>query len=231
MKLIFLHHSTGANLIREGNVRQLLGQEIPDLEFWDHNYNSLLFNLFNHTGLSDNNGRVLGIDYKIPHNNTNPDGLADIFSQQITNPPTNTLSFLLDYDLIAFKSCFPVTKITTDQQLAEYKNFYQKIRLRIDDEFPKKIFIVFTPPPLRKEKTKLEFAKRAQEFSGWLQSNEFLQEAKNIKVFDFFSLLSDQNGFLKKEYCRLFPWDSHPNKKANQVIGPVLVSFIKSIVL
>ncbi|MBI3366881.1 hypothetical protein HY041_04625, partial [Candidatus Roizmanbacteria bacterium] len=38
IKTLFLHHSTGANLLNEGNVRKLLARLSPEIELWDHGY-------------------------------------------------------------------------------------------------------------------------------------------------------------------------------------------------
>jgi hypothetical protein len=101
-KVIFLHHSTGANLIKEGVLRDFLKLRLPDVEFWDHGYNLFPFNiaLFHHTGLTDAKGKLTGTSYDVPNNNTNPDGFENIFSQLVTTKPKNTFSHLIGYDVI-----------------------------------------------------------------------------------------------------------------------------------
>jgi hypothetical protein len=49
--VIFLHHSTGANLIEQGNLRQLFAQ--AGYDFFDHGYN--------HQGLRDPGRKFSGI--------------------------------------------------------------------------------------------------------------------------------------------------------------------------
>ena len=49
----------------------------------------------------------------------------------------------MQYDVIAFKSCFPTSNIQSDEQLADYKSYYLSIRDRMD-EYPYKVFIVVT---------------------------------------------------------------------------------------
>jgi len=73
--VVFLHHSTGANLIAEGNVRPLLTE--LGYQFWDHGYNQ--------AGLVRPDGTRTGAGYRIPgmlwRGNTDVDGLAELFSQ------------------------------------------------------------------------------------------------------------------------------------------------------
>lgn len=237
IKIIFIHHSTGANLINQGKVRELLAKKNPDLEFWDHGYsyrfpqfNGILDFFYPHiAGLNNPKGQNTGIDNGIKLTNDSPQGYEDLFTQNVTDPPSNALSQILKYDVVIFKSCFPVTKIETDDKLESYKKNYLAIRATID-KYPDKLFILFTPPPLRREMTNPEYAKRARIYANWLKSKEYLGERKNIRVFDFFDLLSENN-FLKKEYCPLLPFDSHPNKFANELAGRKFVELLSKVSL
>ena len=77
--LIFLHHSTGHNLIAQGDVRALFTQR--GYQFWDHDYNT--------KGLTRPDGTRTGTSYDIPEikpgvrggGNTNPEGLAVLLSR------------------------------------------------------------------------------------------------------------------------------------------------------
>lgn len=228
-KILFIHHSTGANLIREGHLRDEIEKLGPRIEFWDHGYNlyqtfpKLLANFTHHTGLKDNNGVVTGKDYDIVLSNNGPREYAEIFSRDINE---KTLKSILSYDVIAFKNCYPTTKITSDEQLEEDKKYYQIIRDNLKKHSQKQ-FVLLTPPPIRKSLTNSENAQRAQKLVHWLNSPDFLQGVSNIHVFDFFGLLVDEHGFLKKEFERLITLDSHPNKKANVTVGPI---FAKKLV-
>ncbi|MCR4329375.1 MAG: hypothetical protein NUV65_02410 [Candidatus Roizmanbacteria bacterium] len=229
--ILFIHHSTGGNLIKEGKLRSEIKKIDPSLQLWDHNYNlspiftKLLAHNTHLRGLSDNNGTVTGKDYTIVLSNNSPKEYADIFSR---NPKDPTLKAILNYDVIAFKNCYPTTKIVSDKQLAEDKRFYISIRNSLK-KYPKKQFILFTPPPVRKEVTNTQNAKRAKLLVHWLRSKEFAQNVPNIHIFDFFSLLANNNGFLKQEYTRLLPWDSHPNVHANKTVAPLLATYLFSV--
>lgn len=237
-KVLFIHHSTGANLINEGNLRKQIYKLNPEIEIWDHGYNlipklpSFLVKilastkLFYNTGLSDNNGQLTGTDYNIVLSNNSPKEYADIFSR---SPQDKTLSAVLQYDVVLFKNCFPTTEIKSDAQLAEYKNYYTQIKENLS-KYQNKKFIILTSPPLRRELTKPEYAARAENLNNWLVSVEFTQNSGNIFVFDFFGLLADEAGYLKKEYSSIIPIDSHPNEKANHEIAPALAKFLVKII-
>ncbi len=231
-KVLFIHHSTGGNLIKEGNLRDEIKKLDPTVEFWDHNYNlnpvfgTFLAKFTHLKGLSDNNGKVTGTDYNIVISNNSPKEYADIFSRDLNDP---TLKSILDYDVIAFKNCYPTTRISTDEQLEEDIKYYKIIRDNLK-KYSNKKFIVFTPPPARKKTTNMEQATRAKKLVDFLNSKVFIGNSKNIYVFDFYNLLADENGYLKKEFNRLLPWDSHPNKKANLDISPFFASYMANVI-
>jgi len=213
-RVIFLHHSTGHNLIEEGGVRE--GLTALGYEFYDHGYNG--------DGLRLADGTWTGENFDVPGDNTDPDGFAAIFAQPLQDPPGNTFSHLMQYDVIAFKSCFPTSNIADDGQLAAYQSYYLSIRDTMD-QHPEKIFIVLTPPPQVPADTDSSEAARARAFANWLGSDEFLAGHPNVFTFDFFDLLADGDNVLRREY-RTGPHDAHPNQRANGDIGPIFVSFI-----
>lgn len=216
---IFLHHSTGRNLIRQGEVRERLTE--AGFQFWDHDYN--------YEGLIRPDGTRTGYSYGIPNDNTNPDGFARLFAQRVYGFPLNAFSGLMQHEVIAFKSCFPASRITSDEQLAEYKAYYLNIR-EVMDQHRDRIFIVVTPPPLNPAATDAETAARARAFANWLKSDEFLAGHPNVFTFDFFDLLAEGDPSapdfdMLRAACREGE-DSHPNQLANETIGPLFADFI-----
>jgi carbohydrate binding protein with CBM11 domain len=218
VKIIFLHHSVGEGLINEGSVREKL--TALGYAFYDHGYNE--------EGLRNANGSHTGRNFNVPGDNTNPDGFANIFGQGLTNPPTNTFSHLMQYDVILFKSCYPVSNIESADDLNRYKAHYRSIINRMDS-YPNKTFIIVTQPPLVPNETDTNAARRAREFANWLKSDSFLAGHKNVFVFDFFGRLAGSDNMLKAGY-RQDRYDSHPNSRANREIGPVFVNFIDRII-
>ena len=218
--IVFLHHSVGANLISQGGVRERFAEN--GYEFWDHGYNG--------QGLVRPDGKSAGYNYNIPGDNTNPDGLAHIFSQQYYSWPFNAFSGLMQHEVIVFKSCFPVSYITSDSQLEQYKHHYLQMR-EMMDQYPDQIFVVVTPPPLNPPHTDLEIAARARAFAEWLKSDEFLAGHSNVFTFDLFDHLAEDDptapdySMLREEYRREAS-DPHPNEVANETIGPLFADFV-----
>jgi hypothetical protein len=217
--IIFLHHSVGQNMIAQGSVRELLAQE--GYRFWDHDYNW--------PGLSDAAGKLVGYNYNIPGDNTDPDGLIGIFSQPLFDLPLNTLSGLMQHEVIAFKSCFPASAIASDEQLAQHQAWYLEIR-NFMDQHPEKMFLVITQPPLNPAETSAGAATRARAFANWLKSDMFLGERRNVATFDLFDLLAENNlqaadaNMLRQDYRQ--GGDSHPTQAANAIVGPQFAEFI-----
>ncbi len=214
VQILFMHHSTGQGLIWQGGIRE--GFTALGYEFWDHGYND--------EGVVDPTGTYLGVNWDVPGDNTDPDGWYAIFSQPVTDPPSNTFSFMLQADVILFKSCFPTSNIDGEARLEQYKEYYLSIR-DVMDQHPDKLFVLFTPPPLVPNETSSDNAGRAQRWAEYLTSDDYLTGHPNVVVFDFFSLLADEHGFLRADY-RADEWDSHPNDIANAAIGPILVEFV-----
>lgn len=227
-RILFIHHSTGGLLLFFGRVRKLLKEKKPDIELWDHGYNlfspKILAPIFGpitfKTGLSDGNGKMTGRDFDINISNNSPKEYAEIFSRKSDDP---TLKNILSFDVVIFKNCFPTSKIETHKKLEEYKNFYSQIMKSIS-EFKNK-FIIFTPPPLRAEMTRPEWADNARSLTGFM--NEEAKKYLNISSLDFFNLLADKKGenknMLKREYCNFIPIDSHPNIRANRELGKIFI--------
>ncbi|HJX38331.1 MAG TPA: carbohydrate binding domain-containing protein [Anaerolineae bacterium] len=214
VRIIFLHHSCGQNLIAQGGVRE--GLTALGYEFYDHGYNE--------EGLVLADGTSTGTNFDVPDDNTNPDGYAAIFAQPLHDPPDNTFSQLMQYDVIVFKSCFPVSNIGDDAQLEEYKSYYLSIHERMD-QYPDKMFVIVTQPPEIPADSSLDAAARARAFANWLSSDEYLSGHANVFVYDFFGQLAGGDNYLRPEY-RTDESDAHPNESANRTIGPLFVTFL-----
>ncbi len=218
--IIFLHHSVGRNLIEQGRIREAFRER--GYAFWDQDYN--------HRGLRNPEGESTGYGYDLPYDNSDPDGLARIFEQRVYPLPLNTLSGLLQHEVILLKSCFPNSHIPDAEALEARKALYLRIRAGMEAH-PDKIFILLTSPPLNPADTNAEEAANARALSSWLASDDFLAGSENIFVFDFFDHLavpddgSPEANTLRPEY-RPAGRDSHPNRLANETIAPRLVDFV-----
>ncbi len=218
LRIIFLHHSCGTNLIHQGKVRE--GLTSLGYQFFDHGYNG--------DGLCLADGQCPGTNFDVPGDNTDPDGIAEIFNQSLHEEPDNTFSYLMQYDVIVFKSCYPTSNVTDEAHLDQNKAYYLAIRDRMD-QYPNRIFIVVTQPPQVPGSSNRAEAHRARELAEWLSSEAFLDGHPNVFTFDFFSYLVAEDNFLRAEY-RVDNHDAHPNSRANREIGPHFVSFIDTAI-
>lgn len=221
--IIFLHHSVGMSIIDQGELRGLLSEynqhNGTDYRLWDHGYNA--------DGLRDPQGIPQNRHFNVPGDNTNPDGYEAIFLQTPHNPSDNTLSHLLQYDVIMFKSCFPACNIESAEKLEKFKNSYRVI-MGAMRRYPDKLFIPCTPPPLIPGWTNPAEAANARAFAKWLTSPDFLMGAANVITFDLFSSLVENNP-AASDYNNLrrdfrpgllgLKKDSHPNQKANRAVA------------
>ncbi len=208
-KALFIHRSVGEHLLKYGNLRSLVNAKNISLD--DYNNNNGLLTL--------NDGTKNAETIKMPGNNTNPNNLADYFS--------NWSSLLNDYDCILIKSCYPNSHIKDETQLEKIKTSYKSII----GSFNKcnKQLVIITTPPLRPSFTTPNEAKLASDLADWLVA--FNQS--NVHVFDLHHLHSEQSGkhkgMLKAEYRRILPWDNHPNRKAHRLAAPKIADLLSSV--
>jgi hypothetical protein len=217
--IIFLHHSVGYELIRQGRIRERLTKS--GFEFYDHHYNG--------PGLTRPDGKPAGYSYNIPNDNTDPDGLLRIFEQRPYRLPLNALSGLLQHEVIVLKSCFLAIRTLSADDLERQKKEYLAIRMRMK-QHPDKLFIIVTSPPANPAETDAGSAFRARRLATWLASDEFHQGVANVCVFDLFNLLAENNpdspdrNMLRSQYRT--GADSHPNPVANETAGSVFTEFV-----
>jgi hypothetical protein len=231
-KALFIHHSVGRNLIQDGNLKKLFLD--IGIELWDQDYNDVT------GGLTDSEGRKSG-NLHIPNDDTTPRGLSSLLREHDINKSILNNIFN-EFEIIITKSCFPSNKILEDnidedlknssrRSIYNYKKHYFSIR-KIVDKYPNKIFVFLTQPPLHPRATNSEESKRAKEFASWLSSNDYLENRKNLFVFDYFSYLADsETGMLRNEFQMDLESDnSHPNPVSNLNISIKLSDFMYNII-
>jgi hypothetical protein len=224
--LFMLHHSTGRNLIQEGDIRGWItdwnAAKGTALELWDHDYNAI--------GLTDPDGHLVGESYVIPDDNTDPDGLLTLW----TTPNSARVTILANHDVIAFKSCYPASNIETDAELELRKQWYLQMR-NVFDQYPAHVFVVMSQPPRHRLATNTAEADRARDFANWLVSDAYLAGHPNVVAFDLFTQFANPDdgsatrNMLRWEYERShYDADSHPNALANAAVGPLMAEAIVS---
>lgn len=219
--LFFLHNSTGRNLLAGGDARGVVedwnAEHGTFFELWDHDYN--------HIGLMNPDGVLLGHNYGVPDDNTDPDGLHELW----TTDNGARADILNNHEVIAFKSCYPASDIASDVELAQRKAWYIEMR-DVFDQHPDKTFVVVSQPPRHRNHAQAspDRASRARAFATWLCSDLYLAGHPNVVAFDLFDALahpddgSDGANFLRYEYeIDHSNTDSHPNALANMEVGPV----------
>jgi len=216
--LFMLHHSTGRNIIQEGDVREWIADynagHGTQFDFWDHDYNYI--------GLSNPNGAYTGDSYAIPDDNTDPDGLLTLW----TTPNGARDQILANHQVIAFKSCYPASNIETDDEM--WMRFYWYTQMRdVFDQYPEKVFVVMSQPPRHRLATNADEARRARAFANFIKSDTYLAGHDNVVCIDLFNELANPDdgsataNMLRYEYERShYDEDSHPNVLANETVGP-----------
>jgi hypothetical protein len=201
-RFLFIHHSTGSGFLDEGGMRDKLkaaGFDVHD--------------------------RTYGDGWVGDH--TDPPDFPVTFTEHFDD----MISFKLEpgekYDIVAFKSCFPASNITSDEMLQQYKDYYATIK-SVTHGHPETLFIAFSTPPLVPGATNAESAGRARAFSDWLL-NEYTSGEGNLKAYNLFDVLADDSGFLKREYRR-DESDSHPNAAANEVVADYFTKWLSNLV-
>lgn len=231
--VIFLHHSTGNNVFKEGNVPGLIDS-----------YNKTYGKSLNVTERSYPDDPWPWSNYPYDYWKLWIDG-----SCNPDNPRIECIKSLAGkYDMIIFKHCFPGAgikpntgkpDITSDvKSLENYKEQYRALR-SLFDSYPGTKFMVWTLAPLHRLATTPEDAVRAREFAVWVKK-EWLKEDKkahpNIYIFDFFSLVAELKAKPSDgvRYCLKYDYerdhsssDSHPNLAANQYAGPLFAKAIE----
>lgn len=205
LSLLFIHHSCGANLLRDG-LRDLLTA---------NNYE------VHEAGYGDSIGE-----------HTDPGDFVTTFCKQYDEVKGWDLPPGREHDIIMFKSCYPACDIESDGMLQQYKDWYLTI-LEVFKGHPEKLFVPMSPPPLspKWEGFRADRAARARAFADWLKS-EYAADVPNVISFDFFGILADPrtNG-TREEYQRAErPGDSHPNQAGNRAAAEAFIPFINRAV-
>ena len=217
-RILFVHHSVGRYIIQQGRLRELLCAFRVDgrsVELWDHDYNKF--------GLSDGEGNRLGRSFPVPNDNTDPDGLRELFRAAQSDPQLETA--LAPYQVVMAKSCYPNNAIKSDAQLASLQETYRDLFSEWQSRGSQS-FVLLTSPPLVPLRTTRAQAARAIRIADWLVSTE---RPSNCTVFDLFGMLADGRGMLKREYRRRLPIDAHPNEAACIVAAEALSEHLATV--
>ncbi|MFC1790596.1 hypothetical protein ACFLZP_03895 [Patescibacteria group bacterium] len=214
-RIIFLHHSTGGNVYRQGNVPSELSALDSSLSITERNYPDVPYAWKN---------------YPYDYWNLWVNGQCNA-SQAGIHCLRNIAA---NYDVIIFKHCYPGAQVWPDtgspdissetKSLENYKLQYEALGRKFQD-FPNKIFIAWTLAPLVQENISQANANRARQFVTWVE-NDWAPRYPNVYFFDYFSLMVNSNNYLRDDY-KVAEGNSHPNARACLVAGP---AFARAIV-
>ncbi|MCW2981305.1 MAG: hypothetical protein JWO14_3032 [Solirubrobacterales bacterium] len=223
IRILFLHHSVGRYLIRDGELRRRLSALRVDdrpLVLWDHDYNQ--------RGIHDGEGRPLGRAFPLPGDDTDPPGLLNLFAGE-DEAARLARRQALDFEVVMLKSCYPNSAIRSETELARIKEVYRRLLTALADH-PDNQFLLLTSPPLVPLRTNRRQSRCARRLSIWLVRGVDLPP--NVAVFDLFDRLAipERTGAradrLRKRYRRRLPVDSHPNVRAGEEVAADLLAAI-----
>jgi len=168
----------------------------------------------------------------------------DYYNIWVKNSGTNnfmeepTLEILAkDYQVIIFKHCYPVSNILpddgkpdVDSEIKTIQNYtlqYLALRDKLH-EFPETKFILFTGAAQVKNNIKEDEALRAKEFFSWV-INEWDIDGDNIYLWDLYGLETEGGIYFKDEYA-VSTNDSHPNTQFASKVVVLLFNRIIDII-
>jgi len=157
-----------------------------------------------------------------------------------TNLPENISSYFNGNKIIMVKSCFPSSALEGvgapgDTLYPDYKTIYNykwhwRNILTVMKNRPQNFFVIWTNAPLTPSQTNPNAAMWSKQFCKWAKDTlangldpVFGAFPNNVYVFDFFSKLTDANGYMLLMYA-VAPGDPHPNAAATTLVAPQLVN-------
>ena len=172
VNLIFLHHSCGENLLHGGLNQALNGSgfHVADTYYGWKEYGD-------HTDTEDwpmwFNDKVMALVYN---------EMNAMTASNSIEPATG------ENTVVMFKSCYPCSEVgdSVDDETAVYNSLLPYFASR-----PDKMFVMLTPPPMRK----ISHPELTRKLCNWLadRENGWLAGLKtgNVFVFDFYNVLTD----------------------------------------
>ena len=157
-----------------------------------------------------------------------------------SNNPENIWSYFPANRIIMIKSCFPSSALEGvggpgDTLTPELKTIYNykwhwRCIVNIMKNRPQNFFVIWTNAPLTQAETNANAAMWSKQFCKWAKDTlaqgldpVFGAFPNNVYVFDFFSKLTDANGYMLLQYAN-DPHDPHPNAAATELVAPQLVN-------
>jgi len=234
-KIIFLHHSTGKSIwVGETNKFIYKVTQKGDIQKFFANYNNKNKTEYEITQLTFPQSSPYGWN-NYPY---------DYYNIWVKNAGENTymgeptLEILTkEYEIIIFKHCFPVSRISEDsgvpdidsdeKRIENYKLQYNALKQKMH-QFPKNKFIVWTPAVCTKNKMTEDEAIRTQQFYKWM-IDDWDEKGDNIYVWDFYKYETEGDLFLLDKNA-LNPDNPHPGREFSGMVAPLLCNYIIDVI-
>lgn len=234
-KIVFLHHSTG-HAIWAGNTNRYVFKltRTGDVQKY--------FNNYNRKNKTDYNICEITFPKSAPYGWSNYP--FDYYNIWVRNAGEKsymeepTLEILTkEFDIIIFKHCFPVSRISEDtgtpnidsnvKSIQNYKLQYSALKSKMH-EFPENKFIVWTPAMNTKAGMTEDEALLTLQFYNWLM-DEWDEKGDNIFIWDFYKYETEGGLYLmdKNAYS---PYNSHPNSKFSGRIAKLFSQYIIDVI-
>lgn len=230
-KIVFLHHSTGMSLwLGKSNKYLYKITKTGDIQKF--------FAANNRTNETKYAIKELAFPKSSPYGwNNYPYDYYNIWvknagEKSFMDEPTLEM-LTKEYDVIMFKHCFPVSRISEDtgfpdidsaeKRVENYKLQYNALKKKMH-EFPNTTFIVWTPVLCTKNQMTEDEAKRTHKFYQWML-NEWDEKGDNIYIWDYYKYQADGDLYLLDKNASS-PDNSHPNADFSARAGAHLCQFI-----
>lgn len=234
-KIIFLHHSTGRSIwIGKTNKYIYKLTQKGDMQKFFAEYNK--------KNRTDYVITEQSFPKKSPYGWENyPYDYYNIWVKNAGQDPyleEPTLEILTaQYEVIIFKHCFPVSRISEDtgtpnidsdeKSIENYKLQYNALKRKMH-QFPNNKFIIWTPSVCIKNKMSEDEAKRTFQFYRWM-TDEWDEKEDNIFIWDFYKYETENGLYLLDKYA-FGPNNSHPGAKFSARVAPLFCNYIIDII-
>ena len=234
-KIAFLHHSTGRSIwVGKTNRYVYKFTQKCDIQKFFSDYNKM--------NRTDYTITEFSFPKQVPYGcNNNPYDYYNIWVKNAGDKSYQeepTLEILtVEYNVIIFKHCFPVSRISEDtgtpniqsdeKRIENYKLQYNALKRKMH-EFPNNKFIVWTPAACTKNNMTETEAKRTKQFYEWI-INEWDEKGDNIFVWDFYKY-ETEGGLYLLDKNALDPNNSHPNREFSAKVAPLFCQFIIDVI-
>jgi hypothetical protein len=234
-KIVFLHHSTGQAIwIGKTNRYIYKVTKKGDVQKYFDNYNRINKTAYQISELTFPKSAPYGWNnYPYDYYNIWVKNAGNI--KFLEEPTLEILT--KEYDVIVFKHCFPVSRISEDtgspnidsdvKSIENYKLHYDALKNKMH-EFPDKKFIVWTPAANTRLKTTEDEAVRTRDFYNWM-IKEWDEKGDNIFIWDFYNY-ETEGGLYLTDGNADSPDNSHPNIEFTARLTPLFSQYIIKVI-